>query len=104
MRISLAGVFVDDQAKALEFYTNTLGFEVKHNIALGEHSWTTVTSPGDPDGTELLLEPSGLRPLAERGASADRLSSVCRRVSGVDQAPNPTNCREDPGHGEDRNS
>ena len=45
MRISLAGVFVDDQAKALEFYTNTLGFEVKHNIALGEHSWTTVTSP-----------------------------------------------------------
>ena len=58
MRISLASVFVDDQAHALDFYTNTLGFEVKHNIPMGEHSWTTVTAPGDADGTELLLEPS----------------------------------------------
>ncbi len=58
MRISLASVFVDDQTKALEFYTGTLGFEVKHNIAMGEHSWTTVTAAGDASGTELLLEPS----------------------------------------------
>jgi len=58
MRISLASVFVDDQAHALDFYTNTLGFEVKHNIPMGEHSWTTVTAAGDGDGTELLLEPS----------------------------------------------
>jgi len=58
MRISLASVFVDDQTKALEFYTGTQGFEVKHNIAMGEHSWTTVTAAGDASGTELLLEPS----------------------------------------------
>lgn len=58
MQISLASVFVDDQEKALAFYTDVLGFEVKHNIAMGEHSWTTVTAPGDNDGTELLLEPS----------------------------------------------
>lgn len=58
MRISLASVFVDDQEKALAFYTDVLGFAVKHNIPMGEHSWTTVTAPGDPDGTELLLEPA----------------------------------------------
>lgn len=58
MRISLTSVFVDDQQKALEFYTRVLGFEEKHNISMGEHFWTTVTAPGDPDGTELLLEPS----------------------------------------------
>ena len=57
MRINLTGVFVDDQRKALRFYTETLGFQKKHDIPLGEHSWLTVVSPDDPDGTELLLEP-----------------------------------------------
>ena len=57
MRIHLASVFVDDQQKALRFYTETLGFRVKHNIPLGEHSWITVVSEEDPDGVELLLEP-----------------------------------------------
>ena len=57
MRINLTGVFVDDQQKALRFYTETLGFRVKHNIPLGEHSWITVVSEEAPEGTELLLEP-----------------------------------------------
>ncbi len=57
MRIFLASVFVDDQQKALRFYTETLGFRVKHNIPVGEHAWITVVSEEAPEGTELLLEP-----------------------------------------------
>ena len=57
MRINLASVFVDDQQKALRFYTETLGFRVKHNIPLGEYVWLTVVSEEAPEGTELLLEP-----------------------------------------------
>jgi catechol 2,3-dioxygenase-like lactoylglutathione lyase family enzyme len=58
MKIYITSVFVDDQAKALDFYTNTLGFSVKHNEAVGEHRWLTVTAKDDPNGPELLLEPS----------------------------------------------
>jgi len=58
MRITLTSIFVDDQPAALDFYTNTLGFVVRHNIDMGEHAWLTVVSPHDPDGTELLLEPA----------------------------------------------
>jgi catechol 2,3-dioxygenase-like lactoylglutathione lyase family enzyme len=58
MRIYVTSVFVDDQRKALEFYSNTLGFEKKRDIPLGAASWLTVVSPEQPDGTELLLEPS----------------------------------------------
>ncbi len=58
MRIYLTSIFVDDQDKALAFYTGILGFEKKNDIPVGEFKWLTVTSPGDPDGTELLLEPS----------------------------------------------
>ena len=57
MRINLASVLVDDQEKALRFYTEVLGFQEKANVPLGEHRWMTVVSPEDPDGTELLLEP-----------------------------------------------
>lgn len=57
MRITLTSVLVDDQAKALAFYTDVLGFVVKHNIPMGEHAWITVASPVDPDGVELVLEP-----------------------------------------------
>ena len=57
MRINLASVFVDDQQKALRFYTETLGFRVKHNIPLGDYAWLTVVSEEAPEGTELLLEP-----------------------------------------------
>jgi catechol 2,3-dioxygenase-like lactoylglutathione lyase family enzyme len=57
VRINLASVLVDDQEKALRFYTETLGFLKKHDIPLGEHRWLTVVSPDDPDGPELVLEP-----------------------------------------------
>ena len=57
MRINLASVLVDDQQKALRFYTEVLGFVKKTEIPLGEHSWLTVVSPDDPDGVELVLEP-----------------------------------------------
>jgi catechol 2,3-dioxygenase-like lactoylglutathione lyase family enzyme len=59
MKIHLSSVFVDDQDKALRFYTNVLGFVMKHDVPLGTHRWLTVVSPEDPDGTELLLEPDG---------------------------------------------
>lgn len=59
MRIYVTSVFVDDQAKALDFYTRKLGFQLKHDVPLGEARWLTVVSPEAPDGTELLLEPSG---------------------------------------------
>jgi catechol 2,3-dioxygenase-like lactoylglutathione lyase family enzyme len=59
MRISLASVMVDDQDRALRFYTETLGFRLKHDIPMGEARWITVVSPEHPDGTELVLEPDG---------------------------------------------
>lgn len=61
MRIYVTSVFVDDQAKALAFYTDVLGFQKKREIPLGDASWLTVVSSEQPDGTELLLEPSGHR-------------------------------------------
>jgi catechol 2,3-dioxygenase-like lactoylglutathione lyase family enzyme len=57
MRIKTTSVLVDDQDKALKFYTDVLGFQKKTEIPLGEHRWLTVTSPEEPDGVELLLEP-----------------------------------------------
>ncbi len=58
MRINLTSVMVDDQEKALRFYTEKLGFVKKNEIPLGGgHSWLTVVSPDQPDGPELVLEP-----------------------------------------------
>lgn len=68
MRITLTSVLVDDQEKARRFYTEVLGFVTKHDVPLGEDRWLTVVSPQDPDGTELLLEPSAhpaVRPFKE---------------------------------------
>ncbi|HZO60264.1 MAG TPA: VOC family protein [Solirubrobacterales bacterium] len=59
IRINLASVLVDDQAKALAFYTEMLGFQKKNDVPVGEARWLTVVSPADPDGTELVLEPDG---------------------------------------------
>ena len=60
MKIYVTSVMVDDQAKALDFYRDKLGFQVKHDIDLGGGArWLTLTSPDHPEGTELLLEPSG---------------------------------------------
>lgn len=57
MRIHITSVMVDDQDKALAFYTDVLGFVKKMDIPLGEAKWLTVVSPEHTDGTELLLEP-----------------------------------------------
>ena len=57
MKINVMSIMVDDQAKALRFYTEVLGFVKKNEIPLGEHSWITVVSPEVPEGTELSLEP-----------------------------------------------
>jgi predicted enzyme related to lactoylglutathione lyase len=55
MRIKLTGVYVDDQEKALRFYTDVLGFTRKTDVSNGPYRWLTVCSPDDPDGTELQL-------------------------------------------------
>jgi catechol 2,3-dioxygenase-like lactoylglutathione lyase family enzyme len=57
LKINVMSVMVSDQAKALRFYTEVLGFVKKNEIPLGEHAWLTVVSPDAPDGTELSLEP-----------------------------------------------
>lgn len=57
MRINITSVLVDDQEKALRFYTDVLGFAKKSDVPLGEARWLTVVSPDAPDGVELLLEP-----------------------------------------------
>jgi catechol 2,3-dioxygenase-like lactoylglutathione lyase family enzyme len=58
MRIKLTSIMVDDQEKALRFYTEVLGFKKKHDIPVGEYRWITVTSPEGPDDLELVLEPN----------------------------------------------
>jgi len=72
MRIHLSSVFVDDQDKALRFYTQVLGFIKKTEIPLGEARWLTVVSPDSPNGTELVLEPDdhpAVKPFKEALAS-----------------------------------
>ena len=59
IRIHVTNVLVDDQEKALAFYTEKLGFEKKTDLPAGEARWLTVVSPAAPDGVELLLEPTG---------------------------------------------
>lgn len=58
MRIKLTSIMVDDQSKALTFYTDVLGFRKKHDIPVGEYKWLTVVSPDGPDDLELVLEPN----------------------------------------------
>ena len=58
MEITVCSVFVDDQEKALRFYTEILGFLKKTDIPMGRFKWLTVVSPEAPEGTELLLEPN----------------------------------------------
>ena len=96
MKIYLTNVFVDDQDKAEKFYSNILGFKVKNDIPLGEHRWLTVVSTEQPDGPELLLEPSthaAVRPyknaLVADGIPAhsfkvEDLEAECTRLRGLD--------------------
>jgi catechol 2,3-dioxygenase-like lactoylglutathione lyase family enzyme len=86
MRIYVTSVLVDDQAKALDFYTGKLGFQVKHDIPLGEHRWLTVVSKEQPDGTELLLEPSSHPAVApfKSALVADGIPATSFQVDDVD--------------------
>ena len=58
MRIKYTSLYVNDQGKALKFYTEILGFVRKADITAGKYRWLTVVSPEDPDGTQLILEPN----------------------------------------------
>jgi len=62
MKIRLTSVMVDDQEKALQFYTKMLGFVKRTDVPMGEHRWLTVVSGEEQDGVELLLEPMGFEP------------------------------------------
>jgi catechol 2,3-dioxygenase-like lactoylglutathione lyase family enzyme len=59
MKLQTFSIFVDDQQRAADFYTQTLGFAVAADIPLGEYRWLTIVDPHDPDGTQVLLEPTG---------------------------------------------
>lgn len=74
MKIIVTSIFVQDQDKALEFYSEKLGFVKKHDVPVGKFRWITLVSPEDQDGTELLLEPND-HPAAKRISKED----ICRR-------------------------
>lgn len=85
MRVYVTSVFVDDQDKALKFYTEVLGFVKKTEIPLGEHRWLTVVSAQDPDGVEVLLEPDdhpAVRPFKD-ALSADGIPGASFAVDDV---------------------
>ncbi|WP_010676750.1 VOC family protein [Bacillus timonensis] len=58
MKIIVTSLFVENQERALTFYSKTLGFKIKHDVPAGEYRWITLVSPEDQEGTELLLEPN----------------------------------------------
>lgn len=62
IKLYVTSVPVDDQNKALDFYTNKLGFKKKKDVPLGEYRWLTLVSPEEESGVELLLEPMGFEP------------------------------------------
>jgi catechol 2,3-dioxygenase-like lactoylglutathione lyase family enzyme len=87
LRITVTSVLVDDQDKALDFYTRCLGFQKKDEVPLGEHRWLTVVSPEDPDGPELLLEPDA-HPAAKpfkAALAADGIPAMSFAVDDVEQ-------------------
>ena len=65
MQIKLTTVFVDDQEKALKFYTDVLGFAKKMDFSAGSYRWLTVVSPEEPEGVQLVLESNGHNPAAK---------------------------------------
>ena len=62
MNIIVTSIFVEDQDKALEFYSETLGFVKKQDVPAGQFRWITLVPPDEQDGTELLLEPNAIQP------------------------------------------
>lgn len=83
MKIKLCSVFVDDQSKALDFYTGTLGFKAKHDIPLGKFRWLTVVAADEPDGAELLLEPNE-NPAAQTYQKAIKQQGIAAAAFAVD--------------------
>lgn len=86
MKIWITGVFVGDQSKALDFYTNRLGFMKKEDIPLGEHRWLTVVAPNQPGDVELLLEPSAHSavPPFKRALRKDGIPAASFEVENID--------------------
>lgn len=87
MKIYVTSVYVDDQNKALDFYTAKLGFIKKHDIPVdGENRWLTVVSPDAPDGVELLLEPSAhpATPPFKQALVADGIPLTSFQVDDID--------------------
>lgn len=87
MKIVVTSLFVQDQNKALEFYTEKLGFVIKHDVPAGEYRWITLVSPDDQGGTELLLEPN-VHPAAKEYQSkifADGIPATMFGVADIDQ-------------------
>ena len=83
MKITVTSVFVDDQDKALKFYTEVLGFVKKREMPAGDYKWLTVVSPDVPDGVELLLEPND-NPAARTFQQAIYQQGIPAKSFGVD--------------------
>ena len=83
MKLQTVSIFVDDQQRAVEFYTERLGFAVTADIPMGEHRWLTVVDPDRPDGTQISLEPKG-HPAAATFTDALIADGIPYCVLGVD--------------------
>jgi len=83
LKIIVTSILVDDQARALAFYRDVLGFAPKHDIPLGDHRWLTLTSPGEEGGVELLLEPDA-HPAAKPWKAALVADGIPCTMFGVD--------------------
>src|SRR5215472_2385101 len=86
MKINLTSVFVDDQEKALRFYTEVLGFVKKKDVPVGQFKWLTVVSPEGHDDVELLLEPNQ-HPAAQVFQKAMFDSSIPLKSFSVEDVP-----------------
>jgi catechol 2,3-dioxygenase-like lactoylglutathione lyase family enzyme len=75
MKIVVTSVLVDDQEKALRFYSDVLGFRLEEDVPMGEFRWLTLVSPSDPDGVQLLLEPDA-HPAAKPFKAALRADGI----------------------------
>jgi catechol 2,3-dioxygenase-like lactoylglutathione lyase family enzyme len=110
MFIKLTSIMVDDQDKALRFYTDVLGFRKKYDIPVGEYRWITVVSPEGPDDLELSLEPNA-NPAARAFQEAmfaqgiplaafevTDIASECARLKGAGCGVFARTCEDGAGH------
>lgn len=87
MKIYVSSVMIHDQAHALKFYTEKLGFQIKHDIPAGDYRWLTLVSPEQLDGVELLLEPDvhhAAKPF-KAALKADGIPYTSFQVSNIDE-------------------